>query len=507
MFCFFLNVPTYFNLMTMKNPSAVNLQIDLGRNIQQLPAATAVITNGGSKIAEVNEAFLSVFNKAKLPQTDEGGSNLFPELSHPLIYQAISNAIQLGITVKEFDVPVNISTATGAEQKYLDCYAAPLIGENNQATTNILLTILERKTTKPSQRRSIERDRSYRSLVESMGVAVYTCDTEGRVNYYNDAAITLWGRIPEKGVELWCGSHKMYTLDGTFMPHDQCPAAVALKENRAVEAEALVERPDGKIRHVLVFPRPEYNAEGQVIGLINAVVDITDRKALERQKDDFMGIVAHELRNPLTSLRGYAQLLTKRLAKLSDEKAIQMQSRFEFQLNSMTKLIDRMLCVAKIESGDLTFEKKEFDLVNLVRETLETMQLTTTTHRLILVPGGPVFAEGDQEHISQVIINLLSNAIKYSPKADRVIVSVSSLEHKAIFTVRDFGFGIPAHETGNLFEKFYRVKDEYVERLPGIGLGLYLSAEIIRQQGGQIWLESALNEGSVFSFSLPLCKG
>jgi PAS domain S-box-containing protein len=493
--------------MTMKNPSAVNVQNDLFRNIQQLPVATAVIVDNGSKLAEVNDAFLGVFNKDGLPQTDDQGYNLFPELGHPLISQAISNAMQLGISVKEIGVQVNISSSAGTEQKYLDCYAAPVIDENNQVTTNIILTILDRNPVKSSQRRSIERDRTYRSLVESMGVAVYTCDTEGRINYYNDAALTLWGRKPELGVELWCGSHKMFTLDGSWMPHDQCPAAVSLKERRAVEAEALVQRPDGKIRQVLVFPRPEYNAEGQLIGLINAVVDITDRKALERQKDDFMGIVAHELRTPVTSLRGYAQLLTKRLAKLADEKAIHMQSRFEFQLNSLTKLIDRMLSVAKIESGDLTFEKKQFDLVSLVGETLETVQSSTTTHRLILVPGNSVFAEGDREHISQVIINLLSNAIKYSPKADRVIVSVSALENKAIFTVRDFGFGIPAGETTCLFEKFYRVKDEHVNRLPGIGLGLYLSAEIIRQHGGEIWVESVLNEGSIFSFSLPLKKG
>ena len=477
---------------------------NLYRNIEHLPVAMAILSNSGKALKHVNKAFSALFSYDSHCENNSNHENIYSSLRHPLIQKTASAACELGRPVKKEGVEVSIEKATGVERKILDSQASPILDYDSAQTSGILLTLVDTTKVIEYQKRFGESERSYRNLMESMAVAVYTCDLEGRVNFHNDAAVALWGRKPELGVELWCGSHKMYTLDGTWMPHDQCPAAISLKENRAVKAEALIQRPDGKIRHVLVFPRPEYDINGHMIGLINAVVDITDRKVLERQKDEFMGIVAHELKTPITSIKGYAQLLTGEISDFDDGTFDKLKGRMLLQINNLIILIDKMLDVAKIETGERVFKKEKFDLLSVINSVVEDVQQSTKSHELIFDSITPVNVVGDQEYIEQVIINLLSNAIKYSPEAGRVLINLREENGNAVCSVQDFGVGIPSDQVGTVFEKFYRVKSEAVNKIGGIGLGLYLSAEIIRQTGGAIWVESKSNEGSTFSFSLPV---
>jgi PAS domain S-box-containing protein len=489
------------DIETAERSQAESLYRNIQLTTELMPVAAVLLSEAGHSVNYANSAFLKLFNK-KILLSDTGfETDIFPDLQHPLVQQVVGAALQSGVAVDVKGVEINILTDNGIEQKQLDFYAAPITDSKGKPASGVLLTILDVTHEKAAGESADENERSYRSLMESMAVAVYTCDTEGKVNFYNEAAVVLWGRAPELGVELWCGSHKMYTLEGDWMPHDQCPAAVSLKEMRAVKAEAMVQRPNGNMRHVLVFPRPEYNFKGEVIGLINAVIDITERKALERQKDDFMGMVAHELKTPVTSIKGYAQILMKQMQKLEAGKFTDIYGRIENQLNNLTSLIDRMLNAAKIESGKLEFKSDKVDLKALVTEIVNDVQLATKSHQLYLQVDGDSLISGDRELLQQVIINLLSNAIKYSPKSDKIDISVFQQDDEVFFTVQDFGLGVPPDHIENIFEKFYRVKTTNVNRFPGIGLGLYLSAEIVRQQGGKIWAESVINEGSKFSFS------
>jgi len=474
------------------------------RTIWQLPVPTIVLSDYGQNVEFANDAFLRNFSKEYEADDSNSRTMAFADLFQPSVQQIIQKACELGSAVREDGIRVNLATKSGIRVKYLDVHAVPLFDEEDIPTSTILLTLLDTTDQVQSKTQFAQSERSYRHLLETMAVAVYTCDMEGRVNFHNEAAVTLWGRVPELGVELWCGSHKMYTLDGTWMPHEDCPAAVSFKEQRPVKAEALVQRPDGNMRHVLVFPRPEYDISGNMIGLINAVLDITDRKALERQKDDFMAIVAHELKTPMTSIKGYAQILMNQLSELSNEKIVHLHERMNDQLNNLAKLVDRMLNGAKIEAGGLEFKKQPYDLGQLVAQVVQDIRLTTTTHQLKVNYTGPIITVGDKEYTEQVVVNLISNAIKYSPKANQVNITIKQENNMAICSVRDFGMGIPSEQLSSIFEKFYRVKTGMSNKFPGIGLGLYLSAEIVRQQGGAIWSESTINEGSTFSFSLPM---
>ena len=155
-----------------------------------------------------------------------------------------------------------------------------------------------------------------RNLLDAMGVAVYTTDADGRITMFNEAAVEMWGRRPIVGEDLWCGSWKIYTTDGEYLPHDQCPMAVTLKENRPVRGvEAIAERPDGSRIFFMPFPTPLQDETGRLVGAVNVLVDVTERRMAEEKaqaaireslvmKDQFLGLVSHELRTPIATIVG-----------------------------------------------------------------------------------------------------------------------------------------------------------------------------------------------------------
>ena len=224
----------------------------------------------------------------------------------------------------------------------------------------------------------------------------------------------------------------------------------------------------------------------------------------EARKDEFISMASHELKTPLTSLKGFTNLLQRRLAKQGDKQALHFLARMEEQLDKLTKLVSDLLDVTKMQTGKLEFREERFFLNELVRETLENLQGTTETHHLQLEEVTDVQVPGDKDRLGQVLINLLTNAIKYSPEADTVIVRVSADEHNAIVSVQDFGIGIAETHQEKIFERFYQVSDDTEKTFPGLGIGLYISSQIVRGHHGGLWVESAKGAGATFYMSLPL---
>ncbi len=235
--------------------------------------------------------------------------------------------------------------------------------------------------------------------------------------------------------------------------------------------------------------------------LILAAV-VTERKELERRKDDFIAIASHELKTPVTSIKLYMQLLHRKFKLAKDQKSADSVAKMDGQLNKLTDLINDLLDVSKIEGGKLRLNLGNFDLNNLVEETSENMQVTTKhliTKKLKSV--GVVY--GDRDRIGQVITNFLSNAIKYSPGKDKIIIKTIKEKKGLTVSVRDFGVGLNLKEQGKVFERFNRAGQEGPGGLPGLGIGLYISKEIINRHNGKIWVESRKGKGSTFSFSIP----
>jgi PAS domain S-box-containing protein len=227
-------------------------------------------------------------------------------------------------------------------------------------------------------------------------------------------------------------------------------------------------------------------------------------KVLNAKKDEFIGLASHELKTPITSINGYLQIIERNLPegdrnKIFSSKALQ-------QVGKLTTLISDLLDVSKIQTGKLPLSCTTFDLADLLKEVTEMMHHTHASHRLDLIfESDKLMINADQQRIEQVIINLISNAIKYSPLADKVVIRASASGNKVKVAIQDFGIGIEKDQYDCIFSRFYRVEN-LAAHMSGLGIGLYISHEIIGRHKGRIWLESELGKGSTFYFTLPLAS-
>lgn len=247
---------------------------------------------------------------------------------------------------------------------------------------------------------------------------------------------------------------------------------------------------------------------------ISLKAEIAYRKKLEKQKDEFMGIVSHELKTPVTSLKAFTQVLHKKLTAEGNDQSALYLSKMDKQINRLTSLVRDLLDSTKIEGGILQFRSETFEFDALVTEIIEEIQHTAPNHTIIKKGAVKKMVQGDWERIGQVITNLLTNAIKYSPNADTIIVETSSDDKHLMLCVQDFGVGIRKEDKDHIFERFYRVTGDKQETFPGLGLGLYISSEIVQRHGGKIWVHQTSNQsslpshgkgrGSTFCFTLPL---
>lgn len=242
---------------------------------------------------------------------------------------------------------------------------------------------------------------------------------------------------------------------------------------------------------------------GQPIGMRGVTMDVSAQVELERRKDDFMSMASHELKTPVTSIKGYTQLLIRKFEREGMHEPVAYLTRMDHQIDKLTRLIRDLLDVSKIQRGKLDYEETPIDIDALVRETIESVQQTTTTHILVLHSTSQATVLGDSERLSQVLINLLSNAIKYSPQADHVDVRLEASSHTVIISIQDYGVGIAKEHQDKLFERFYRVYENSNKLFPGLGIGLHISYEIVKRHHGEITLMSEVGKGSTFFVTLP----
>lgn len=268
---------------------------------------------------------------------------------------------------------------------------------------------------------------------------------------------------------------------------------------------------DGQSRYA-EFVSTRFRANGHDVIQCN-VRDITDRKLaedersrLEERKNAFISMASHELKTPVTSLKGFTQVFQRRLKERADPQTLLFLARMDAQLSKLTGLISDLLDVSKMGTGELTFRKASLDLDELVQETVENVQAAVTTHRLSIWGATRAQVYGDRDRLGQVLINLLTNAIKYSPDAETVIVHVARNGEQADIAVQDFGIGIAEEYHERVFERFYQVADRRETTYPGLGIGLYIARTVVERHDGHLWMESARGAGSVFRMTLPLLR-
>jgi signal transduction histidine kinase len=229
-------------------------------------------------------------------------------------------------------------------------------------------------------------------------------------------------------------------------------------------------------------------------------------KELEKRRNEFISVVVHELKTPLTSLKGYAQLLYKKNMKAGDEQSAHMAERMASQVDKLTDLINDLWDATRITNSQLSLHQDLFQFDELVREIVSELQLTAEDQTIYQEGEAKQNVWGDRMRIGQVITNLLTNAIKYAAEAERILVKTVAAGNTITFCVQDFGPGIPKELQEKVFAPFYRIEKGGYTSTPGLGLGLHIAREIIRQHKGSLWVESEEGKGATFCFTLPVCS-
>ncbi|RZL50671.1 MAG: PAS domain S-box protein [Pedobacter sp.] len=262
----------------------------------------------------------------------------------------------------------------------------------------------------------------------------------------------------------------------------------------------------GERRWMRVAGKVRASDDGTFSHMYLVVMDVTVQKQDEQRKNDFIAMVSHELKTPLTSLTGYTQMLLRTARKEIDEAKIGLLGKMERQLKKMAVMIDGFLNISRLEAGKIQMEVQRFDLALLIAEIGEEFYAITKSHQLLFSEMEVIWVNADRDKIGHVVNNLIANAIKYSPSGSDIMVNCEIKNRKAEFSISDKGIGVSAQDLPRLFDRYYRVQGTQVVTVSGFGIGLYLSAEIIQRHGGKIWAESELGKGSVFYFSIPLAS-
>lgn len=348
-----------------------------------------------------------------------------------------------------------------------------------------------------------EREEKFRDLADSMPQFVWTSDKDGKITYMNDNWYRYTGfdrnEDPTDGVKRIIHPE---VYEKVMVIWEE-----SLKTGKSFEMEYQLLDPNVPevYRWFLGRAVPAYDEKGSIKQWIGTFTDIDDFKQLQTQKDNFLGIASHELKTPLTSLKIYTQFIEKNLVRQNDLKNAKVARKMDDQIDLLTNLISDLLDVTKIQNGKIQLNESEFDFDQLAEEIVAEQQMTAR-HKITLHSAevGKIFS--DRHRISQVMSNLISNAVKYSPDADEVIVSTQLIGNSVKFCVRDFGIGIPEDKQNKVFEQYYRVSSSKEHTISGLGLGLYISSEIIKRTGGRIYVSSIEEKGSDFCFEIPKSK-
>lgn len=295
------------------------------------------------------------------------------------------------------------------------------------------------------------------------------------------------------------------TPEGACLDAEELPWVRALLGATLYNQEVLIVRPDGTSSPVLINAAP-LSRDGRVTGAIVVLQDISALKELERQREEFISVVAHDLRSPLALIRGYADLIRKLPA---DSHAGEQEHRALAYIQEAVTRLDRvigdLLDMSRIEARRLELHREPLDLAALVGEVVERDRLLLAGHPVHVVTDAcPAIVEGDRGRLEQVLMNLLSNAGKYAEPGSEVIVTVQVLDGHARVSVTNRGEPIPPEHLARLFTRFYRTPQ--TQHLPGLGLGLYIAKALIEAHGGEIHVESRPDGLITFWFTLPLMR-
>ncbi|MDQ1150371.1 PAS domain S-box-containing protein [Sphingobacterium zeae] len=487
--------------MMIQFPSALGTDALLNI-LQQSGDPTAIYTGEDFCLQFANDAMLKIWDK------DEsiGGKKfeeIFPGLKQNSIVTQLRESWHSGKEV----VDGKPGTLQYSYQPIVDktgkvcCILQRVNKPSFDGITQLEQTIQANESLENSLRESEQR---LRSILETMAEGVGVTDASGQMVYANPMAQRILG-LKEKDIKKRTYDDPQWQnlrIDGTPLPSEEHPMSIMMQTQKPVtDHEIAVKPPDGDIIYLSINAAPMFDEKGVLTGGIGTFMDVTERRLVTQSKDDFISIASHELKTPVTALKGSLYMLQKKSMDLSEEIKVKLVDQSVQSLNRLTVLIDELLDTRRLEKGHLKLDKKPFVLSDLFEQCRANFN-----HQLAkkITFGGDLHERvtADMQQIGQVMVNLINNAIKYAPESDIAIKANKLDEKEMMISVKDDGPGIPEQKRAQLFERYYRA-DYQGQKFSGLGLGLYICADIIKNHGGTIGVDSELGQGATFWFTLP----
>lgn len=465
--------------------------------IQQAPVAINVFKTEELIIDSANEKMLEIWGK-----TDEVDGQKFVDVLPELADQPFINILKdIFLTSKPYygvENRVYIQKNGILEERFFNFIYQPVKGDDG--TVDSILHVATEVTDQINAKKEvIEVNNRLNIAIEAGALGSTEVDLATGQMVCNDRYKICYGWPVDQNFTY---SDLFESMLPQYRDKVKKMVCEAIAKNTVYQAEYEVAWPDGSIHWVSAHGKARYNNEGKPVKMVGIVSDITEVKADEQRKNDFIGMVSHELKTPLTSLTAYIQLLHSKASKNEDGFALNVLEKANNQSKKMVNMINSFLNVSRLESGKIHIDAELFDVSILLTEIKEEFSVVINSHRFIFQTE-EIFITADREKIGQVINNFISNAIKYSPIGSSISISCSTNNGLAVVSVQDEGIGIDQEDQQQLFERYYRVSNQ-PQTVSGFGIGLYICAEIIKRHHGEIWLESEAGKGSTFFFSLPI---
>ena len=468
--------------------------------VQQAPVAIFILNGRSLRIETMNNLMLKMLGKTA---DIVGGTfaEALPEFANQPFFKLLDYVFDNGETFYGDEVKAVIEFDGVLKEGYYNFTYQP-IKDNNGITNGIICVSID-VTEQVNARKKVERaEESLRMAVDAAELGSYYINVVDRIFVPSPRLKEFFGYAPDEEVPYEAAINQIHP-DYRQAAADMVEAAITKGIKFDMEYPVIGHN-DGKIRWVRGIGTVQHDDNGTDTYFTGVLHEITEKKQDEMRKNDFIGMVSHELKTPLTSLTAIIQVMNTKLKNSEDPFIANAMGKANIQVKKMSNMINGFLNISRLESGKIFIEKNIFEINALILEVIDEIQMTAFMHSISLVPCPPIEVNADRDKIGSVISNLLTNAIKYSPKAQQIIVKCEKIGNAAQVSIKDEGMGIKAEDLDKLFDRYYRVESKHTTHISGFGIGLYLSAEIIQRHGGKIWVESESGVGSTFYFTLPL---
>jgi len=359
----------------------------------------------------------------------------------------------------------------------------------------------ERKRAEEALRESEEK---LRLIFESESDGVAVTDLDGNLLQVNQTAVRLHG-YDSKEELIGHSSFELFALKDRVKAMENMKRT--LQMGRLGEVEYRLLRNDGSEFDAGIDGAVLRDASGNAAGIVVIVRDITDRKQLDQLKDEFIALVSHELRSPLTVIIGAVNTVLSEGARLSQEETRQLLQEAAWEAELLSHLIENLLELSRVQAERLFIYAEPLSIKKVIQGTVEKVRRQSSIHQFLVdLPGELPSVDADKLRLERVLYNLFENAIKYSPQGGEIRVSVEPEEEHLVIGVSDQGIGISLSDQAKLFGPFQRLEDSGLEGVNGAGLGLLVCRRLVEAHGGRIWVESEPSRGSTFFFTLPLSR-